>query len=58
MTAEKKKEIKRATIPIALISFIIVSSSIAKFQILDVIYLSFVMYFYIRFLIEVKDRQD
>ncbi len=58
MTAEKKKEIKRATIPIALISFIVVSSSIAKFRILDVIYLSFVTYFYIRFLIEVKNRQD
>ena len=58
MTAEKKKEILRATAPIAIISFIVVSSSIVKFHVIDVLYLSFVAFCYLRFLIQVKNRQD
>ena len=58
MTAEKKKEVLRVLFPVALISFIVVGSSTAKFRLLDTVYLGLIAYFFIRYVIQVKRRID
>lgn len=58
MTAEKKKEVIRVSIPVGIISFIVAGSTIIKFRMLDVVYLTMVALIYIRYLIQVKRRVD
>lgn len=58
MTAEKKKEVLRVIFPISVISFIVVSGSIIKFHFIDLFYLGFIAYAFVRYVLEVKRRVD